>query len=114
MYLKWFCPSCNSFNISNDRRHHQLDRCSCKKSFVDFETYGCRYGGEVISTLKGKNKPKELDYNFFDELVFGLKEQKIVNLILLPRKDGTLSLHLSINDVFMIRDLEDEIVRSLI
>jgi hypothetical protein len=68
MYKIWKCLNCNRINYSIDKRHHEMNICECGKSGVDFEIYYSRIMGNITHI-------KELDYNFFDELVLCLHEQ---------------------------------------
>jgi len=110
MLLQWFCPSCQTWNISIDERHHQLDYCKCKGSFVDYETYGLRYGGAVITTLDKENKPVEIDYDFWTELVLNLDKQGFEPFIDL----GDGRTYLPIELVYFIRGIEDEIIKEML
>ncbi len=40
--ILWQCKYCKDIVLSDSRRHHQLDMCSCKKCGIDLEEYGCR------------------------------------------------------------------------
>ena len=106
VYLKWQCPLCKDIVISNSFRHHQMNFCKCGKSGVDFEEYGCRYSTNFFEELF--KTIVEYDYNFFDELVVGMTHQGFVKLIRIGNQ-----LHLDMNEVFLIRDLEDKILESL-
>jgi hypothetical protein len=78
-----------------------MDNCKCGKTGCDLEEDYCRWTGtpEYI---------EEYDYNFFDELVLGLETQRLI-IILKHEGRGFIILE----DVMMIRKLEDEIVESL-
>jgi len=106
VYLKWKCPLCNDIVISNSFRHHQMDFCKCGKTGVDLEEYGCRYSTDLFNELK--KTIIEYNYNFFDELVVGMANQGFIKLIRIGKQ-----VHLDMNDVFLIRDLEDKLLNDL-
>lgn len=104
-YLLWTC-SCGNTHISNSKRHHCLDSCEKCGDYVDFEDYGLRYGGNINEIYKSF---KLIEMNFFDELAKGMVEQGIINPIKMDK-----TYYLDFCDVHLIRELEDEIIKTLI
>ena len=111
MYIKCYCPTCDSYFIGNSKRHHQMDYCNCSGSFIDVEEYGCRFGGDVITTLKGPKKPKKIDYDFFHELLICYEEQgfKITTWM-----DMSLGFPIQMYDLEFVKALEDEMIKELL
>jgi len=102
VYIKWTCQECEDVIISNTKRHHKMDIYKCRKSGLDTE--------EGYSRMMGSYKfIKEYDYNFFDELVFCMKEQGLLKFVDL----GDKRIYLNLIDVITIRKMEDEILGSL-
>jgi len=110
MLLKWYAPCCQTWNISIDKRHHQMDFCECGESGVDYETYGLRLIGPVINTNFTENKPVEIDYDFWTELVLNLDKQGFEPFIGL----GDGRTYLPIELVYFIRGIEDEIIKEML
>jgi len=83
-----------------------MDVCKCGKSGLDLEEY--------MTRMMGSYKLLErYDYNFFDDLVIGMKEQGWLefNFINKARTDGRISV--TLQEVMFIRKLEDKILESL-
>jgi hypothetical protein len=100
----WKCMNCNRINYSIDKRHHVLDSCPCGRSFVDMETYGCRIGGDVKCLA-------ELDYNFFDEILIGMKEQGFELKKFMSKILGDYWMY---TDYEPVRKIEDKIIKDLL
>jgi hypothetical protein len=83
-----------------------MDTCKCGRSFIDLEEGYCRAGG-CPSTLK------DINYNFFDELLLCMKEQgyprKIVSQFI-----SELAFYYDYYDDGFIRKLEDKMIKELI
>jgi len=103
MYLVWTCLRCKDIKVSNSHRHHELNRCKCQSSGVDYEEDYTRILGLTTRIIK------KYDYDFFDELVIGLEIQGLIKLIELPDKKRCLDL----KDYILITELEDEICEGL-
>lgn len=103
-YLKWICEECESIQISNTCRRHQMDFCKCKKSGLDADEYIIRYSG-VPYVLE------EIDYNFYDELMLGVKEQGLLDYLEL----GLIKEYSWVyRNTQPIKDIEDELIKELI
>lgn len=103
VYLKWQCLECGDIIISNSKRHHQMDFCKCGKSGCDLEEDYMRWDGAF-------KKLKEYDYNFFDELLLGMKYQKLIEI---GNKFRDGHFWITLNEVISIRKIEDEICQTL-
>ena len=97
----WQCPSCKSVQYSNAFRTHQMDYCKCQETAIDLETYGCRYMGnpEILERRDG----------YFDELLICLREQGFNEFFVEIDK-----LYVTIEGVFLVRNLEKEIIEDYI
>jgi hypothetical protein len=114
MYLKWTAPCCGETIISIDGRGHCLDKCSCGKSYCDYETYGIRWGGNLICELLQKKqfKTEKIDYDFFDEILICMKEQGFeIPIATIPDLSGFGPF--SYHDYSFVRELEDKLIDDL-
>lgn len=71
----WKCRLCKDIQVSNSKKHHCMDVCSCGCG-VDLEEYGCR--------IAFKNSPKDIvelkriehsQFDIWQELILGTVEQ---------------------------------------
>lgn len=77
-----------------------MDVCKCGASFLDLE--------EDYARFSGYYKPLEIyDYNFFDEILLCMSEQGFKPFIIIDKK------YIDLTTVYLIRELEDEIMESL-
>jgi hypothetical protein len=83
-----------------------MDFCKCGKTGVDLEEYGCRYSTNFFNELK--KTLVEYDYNFFEEIAIGMKEQGFEPLILIGDR-----YYLKMDMVMKIREFEDKMLEDL-
>jgi hypothetical protein len=102
MYKIWKC-ACEKTHISNSFRHHQLDSCPVCGCFVDLEEYCTRITQGVIFL-------KDLDFNFFDEIIVNMDLQGFSPFIKL--KDSKVKW-ISLETSYKVRDIEDSILEDL-
>ena len=107
-YLMWSCPECFDCRISIDKRHHEMNTCKCGATSVDYEVYGLRTMSNKYTEVE--KSFKEIDMNFYDELLLCYKEQgfqlekKLIWICRAP---------IFYIDTEFIRDLEDEMLAEL-
>ncbi len=107
-YIKWVCKKCEDIKVSNTNRRHELNSCKCDSSYCDAEEGYTRWGGEAMGL-------EDYDYNFFDELVICMKEQGYDTTIkIFDPFQNIYKLYLPMEKVYIIREMEDNIMESLI